>query len=533
MLRLAARRGVIGVSVLALAGLVAVAALARPSERPVKDVNSYVADLRKAATLAQQAASSAAWVGSHDAKRCAQFGPAATKLAAAAEAAQAIFQRYQQARSRYGTHEEIWLVNDLKRALAEARGSLAKTAGEAAAPSAAEQKAAKAEIGVFQQTVADYVEGRLGIKGLSDVLTGKGFKTIARTVVTKIQTKIRQKAEAELQRLVGLRIRLNVPLRQQINDFMHAQLSRLASRLAISAGPAGILVSLVGARIVNVIGAALDRILRHGNVAGRARASIRGLRKIHLAINSLPPDAPVDKARSAIQKAERELNRTSFLKADLARSPKYSKLLADLLVAEKSLAFTVSRSKHRFLLDSDLLHESFAADAALAGTARTDAERFAKKLGCSIASTPTTPTTPSGSGGAAKPPTAAVCVPTTIRLEYFSDLGPKLGEYDAHFQSLVITGTYAAKCLWVASGPTDEAFVAFIDFVPDGIQGALPSGACTGRRDSPPFYYSRKRYLTVSGGNRKSFQRAVGGNEKVLKSVLAAAEAAGVGKPCK
>ena len=138
--------------------------------------------------------------------------------------------------------------------------------------------------------------------------------------------------------------------------------------------------------------------------------------------------------------------------------------------------------------------------------------------------------------GAVKPPTAAVCKPATIRMEYFSSLGSKLGEYDATFARLskvYPNDPYNFKCLWVASGPTDEAFVVFIGIIPPGIPGRLVSGNCDGtRKDNYPFYNSRKRYLSVSGGERKSFQNAVGGNEKIIKGVLASAEAAGVGPPC-
>ena len=138
--------------------------------------------------------------------------------------------------------------------------------------------------------------------------------------------------------------------------------------------------------------------------------------------------------------------------------------------------------------------------------------------------------------GAVTPPTAAVCKPATIRMEYFSGLGTKLGEYDARFSRLVRThpdDPYAFKCLWVAGGPTDEAFVVFVEVVPSGAPGRIPSGNCSGtRRDSYPFFHSRTRYLSVSGGERKEAQRALAGNETILRGVLAAAEAAGVGAPC-
>jgi hypothetical protein len=137
---------------------------------------------------------------------------------------------------------------------------------------------------------------------------------------------------------------------------------------------------------------------------------------------------------------------------------------------------------------------------------------------------------------APKPPGAAVCVPKTIRMEYFSSLGARLGEYDARFQEIAKVypnDPYSYKCVWYASAPKDEAFVVFIGITPPGVPGRITAGNCDGtRKDSYPFYNSRTRYLGVSGGNRKEFQNAVGGNDKILKGVLAAAEAAGVGMAC-
>ena len=138
-----------------------------------------------------------------------------------------------------------------------------------------------------------------------------------------------------------------------------------------------------------------------------------------------------------------------------------------------------------------------------------------------------------------KPPTAAVCVPTSIRMEYFSSLGPKLGEYNAVFAGLARVrpnDPYAYRCLWIdrdRPAGNNGAFQAILDITPAGLRGRVAAGDCgRNRPDSPPFYHSRKRYLTVDGTNALPYQNAVGGNEKVVKGVLAAAEAAGVGLPC-
>src|SRR5262249_30100408 len=168
-------------------------------------------------------------------------GPAAAKLADAATSARTAFDAYRRASTRYGTQEEIRLIAGLAGDLREARGLLARAAGESAVPSRAEQQAAEREVGLFQTFLAVKIEDRLELAGLSDVLTSTSFREVKAKVVAQLQQRLRERAEAEIRRLVGFRIRLDVPLKQQIRDFLEGELSSVLSRLSISAGPAGIL----------------------------------------------------------------------------------------------------------------------------------------------------------------------------------------------------------------------------------------------------------------------------------------------------
>jgi hypothetical protein len=511
-------------------------AFAGKLERPANEVTEYVADLRDAARLVDAAAGPAAWVGSRSARRCDQFEPAANKVAAAADAAKAAFERYRKAKSRYGTQEEIRLITSIGLGLREARGNLRKAAGEPDPPTPAEVDAALKEVGLFQTFVAIKIEDRLGVEGLADVLQSRSFREMRDKVVGQIHVKLRQRAEAEIKRLTGLSIRLGVPLREQIQDFLKAEFSRLLSRLVVTAGPAGIFVSMIGERIFNLVGKALKEALRgKGNLEARTDTTLAGFERLRRQLNALPPKASMDKVRDAVRDAQRALGATKFLKGDLERA-KRNDLKLDIEDAEADLTRTLSLSKRRFLLDSDLVGEDFGFAVAAMRTVRSDVEGLAKKLGCKV-SPPA-----SGGGGTSPPdkgkaPTAAVCTPKSIRLEYFSSLGGKLGEYDARFGKIVQTyppDPYSNKCIWVTqAGGATEAFVVFIESVPPGLPGRIASGDCgKNRPDSPPFYHSRKRFLSASGGNRQSFQNAVGGNEKIIKGVLAAAEAAGVGQAC-
>ena len=525
------------------AAVVAGSALGGKTERPASQVGNFVVDLRAAAKLAEQARNSTGWLAANNAKRCAQVEPAAAKLASAADAAKAIFERYRNAKSRYGLQEEIQLITRIALDLRESKGSLAKVAGEAATTSKADQQAALKQVGIFRTVIALELESRLEVEGLADVLTSTSFRDVKAKVAGELERRLRTRAEQELKRMTGLGVRLGVPLKEQMKDFLRAEFSRLLSRLVVSSGPAAIVISIVGGRIfdpgklVDLIGAKLRAALRQkGNLDERSATSMASLERNRRALNALPGDAQVDKVRAAVRDAQRALNATKFLVADLERARR-AELLAGLKAAVKDLERTISLSKRRFLLDSALLGEDFGVGIAAMKAFRSEAERLSRKLGCKP---PPAPTAGGGSGGGTadkgKPPTAAVCVPKTIRMEYFSSLGAKLGEYDARFDRLVKLNPddpYSYKCLWVGTGPTDEAFVVFIGFAPPNTPGRVAAGNCDGTKtDNYPFYNSRKRYLGVSGGERKSFQRALGGNEKILKSVLAAAEAAGVGRAC-
>jgi hypothetical protein len=524
---LAGRHRRVAAATLALAAIAAAAGTAvraAPAERPATELTRYVASLRAAARLAEQARVGAAGVTSKD---CGGFAPAASRLVEAAAAAQKTFETYRGAKTRYGTQEEIGLIASLAVDLREARGQLGRAAGESVVPTAAEQESAEREISLFQTFLAIKIGDRLQVEGLEDVLTSRSFREVKAKVVAELQRRLRDRAEAELKRLVGLRIRLNVPLKEQIRDFLESELSSALSRLAVSAGPAGILVSLVGSRLVSLVGAALQEALRHkGSLEPRTNQSVKGFAALQQELRSLPKDATLDRVRGVVRRAERSLKATAFLEGDL-RKARRAELLSALQTAKGKLETTLTAAKLRFLLDSDLVGEDFGVAIRYAGAVRADAERLAKKLGC---------TSPAGGGqvpvkGVA--PSAKSC-PPSFRMEALRSLPPYhvTGEFAAIFVRLEKTGPFTSKCLYESENGNED-FVIFIDHIPPGTPGALASGGCgSSAPDNPPFYRSRKRYLTVSGGERMMFTRAAGGNEKILRQALALAEAEGVGQAC-
>lgn len=77
---------------------------------------------------------------------------------------------------------------------------------------------------------------------------------------------------------------------------------------------------------------------------------------------------------------------------------------------------------------------------------------------------------------------------------------------------------YNFKCVYLHAQDRGEAFVVFIDAVPPNIPGRIASGDCP--RKSPNVLASEKRYVTIAGGERRSFTRAAGGNGAILQQAL-------------
>lgn len=510
-------------------GPLAAEATAGRSERPADELTRYVAQLRSAAKAAESARSEASsLVG----PTCAAFGPTATQVASAAASAEAVFRAYRNANTRYGTQEEILLIAALATDLREARGHLARAAGETTVPSQADQRAAGREVSLFQSFVALEIQDRLEIEGLADLLTARSFAEIKARVVSELQRRFRDAGTAELRRITGLRISLDAPLKQQLRSFLDGELSRALAKLAVSAGPAGIIISVFGGRIVSLVGAKLTEALRQkGNLAARTRRSVAGFASLQQQLRQLPRDATLTRVRSVARAAERALNATAFLEGDLKRKRRLD-LAAELHAAKTKLEITLNAARVRFLLDSALFGEDFGIAVRYSAGVRSDARRLAKKLGCPLA-TGSDAGTPGAKGVA---PTASSC-PASFSMESLRSLPPydRVGEFTVRFSR--IERTYASspfnfKCLYV-NGSGNEAFVIFIDLVPPDAPGAIASGACgNSRPDNPPTYYSRKRYLTVSAGERAAYTRASGGNEKIARQALALAEAQGVGQAC-
>ncbi len=505
----------------AVAALAAVGSLGLgASSAATTPIGAHAAALRAAAAQVDRSLTEVNALLSRSPRDPAAVLAAGRRLAAAATRARDTLAVYRSGGLRDGTLEEFVLLRTVEQQLLEADAGFGTLAGKPPPkPSAADQQAARRQAHGLDPLVGQLVEAKLDVAGLGEVLTDPSLKTIKGQLVGQLDARLQTQLEEQIRRVTGLGLAIGVPLREQVRGAAEAYVGRLLSKLLVQAGPGGIIIQLLAgdkinpARLVALLGKELREALRNkGSVGPRADRSIASLAKLEQEIVSLSPNAQLSQVRRLMRRAAAAVAATKFLEGDLRRSkdPKAKDRLERLIEARESLAAHVR--SYSAVIDSEPFGRDLEQSRQRADRIRADVEGLAGKLG----------------PGAI--PTAAVCTPSTFKIEYFLASGLKGGEYDAHLSELIKQDEFNSKCLWVATGPTDEAFVVFIAFAPPTAPGRLAAGDCA--RTNPSPFYSDKRYLSVGGGHRKTGQQAVGGDVVVLKQVLAAAEAAGVGQAC-
>ena len=504
---------------------VAVVVVSAPVAAPPSETR-YVAQLRAAAAQVDASYNELQALQADDPALAA----AATRLQAAAAASCRTLRVYQNAKFRFGTAEEYRLVRALEQQLQAARGRYGSLTGVSLAGPTKTQLSTARQLFLAQvQAIAAAKVGRwVKDERLGEILTSGDLKQIRAALTKEVTRRINKAVSSFSQRALGISLSLDSPLKTQLRRQAEQAALGWLSRVAFHWDPTGVAIRIVGTPIIKFVRKELKELFRdHQHVTDRTNRTIKGFQSRSAELQKLLDTA--DNTRLAaversLVRAQHAIDATGYLKSDLRKQGR-TELIARLTQAEGALLAKMQQVREDFLLDSDLASANLRQLADNACKAQGEIAKITKKA-------KTKPAPPSSSK-AGSPPTAAVCVPKSIRIETFTFSGSKTGEYDASFSNLRKDSDYVATCIWVTpSGPPDEAFVVRIEYVPDGVQGALASGACGGTQDSP-WYLSRKRYLGVSGGPRKYAQKAAAGDDTILKGVLAAAEAAGVGKACK
>lgn len=454
----------------------------------------------------------------------AQVRAAAQRLVTAATSARDVLARYRDSKVRDGSLTEADQLRTMQNELLEALGRLQKLAGAAPPrPSKSQRRAAQRATDDADGVVKHLVKETLRANGLEDIVKGPVLRNIGRRVERNAKSFAHGEANRALKRFTGVGIVVGVPLKQQVAGAAQAAVARSFSKFLVSAGPGGIAIQLLlGSkveRVINLVGKALTNALRFkGRLKQRTARSIRTLNALAQAWRELQAkgNPGLDELRKLARRMAEAVNGTKFLQGDLrAKNPE---LAAQLQTALGEVTSLLGGYTH--VLESEPFRVSLSQTAANAARARAAAAKVLAKL---PAATPEPLTIPTG----------AVCQPSTITLEQFVNDSPTGTKRNATFKGPIRDqpgSSYQKNCLWFWDDGSGEAFIVTVGYAPPTAQGTIPGGDCDHNSNNPR--QSDKRYLTAGGGNRSIGWHAVGGDDSVLLTTLAAAEGAGVGQAC-
>jgi hypothetical protein len=490
---------------------------AGPAHAAAPPVGQYAAELSAAATDAARVAAQVRTLAATRSPAAADVRAAARELGGVAGRGRDVLRRMNQSGLRDGTLTELVALRALESDLLESLGRLQELAGNPPpTPSARQRRVARRATDDFAPLVRQFAAAELQVSGLEQVLEPGAIRTIGRRLRRNATEYAEAEANRALRRFTGVGIVLGVPLKEQVARAGEAAVARVFSRLVVRAGPAGIAVQILLGRtverIVELVGRRLREALRgKGNLERRTTRTVDALNALAAAWDALTAggDPSVARLRALGRRIAEAVAATSFLQRDARRRPD---LLARLQAA---VAETSQRiAGYTAVIES----QPFA-------TRLSDSARLADRVGVRATELAASGPQPLGQ------PTAAVCVPATFTMEEFNAFGDRTGRtQEARFASLADGAhQYEKRCLWNWTGGA-EAFVVFVGFAPPGAPGIAVSGDCG--RTSPDPHRSDTRHITVGGGNRIEGWHAAGGDEAVLRQVLAAAEAAGVGQAC-
>ena len=510
---------VVGVACALGLGVVTSAAAALPP------IGQYAGQLAAAAAQVNASAAELRTLAGQPSRTPAQIRAAAQRLVTAATSARDVLARYRDSKVNDGSLTEADQLRTMQNELLEALGRLQKLTGAAPPrPSKSQRRAAQRATDDADGVVKHLVKETLRANGLEDIVKGPVLRNIGRRVERNAKSFVHEEANRALKRFTGVGIVVGVPLKQQVVGAAQAAVARSFSKFLVSAGPGGIAIQLLlGSkveRVINLVGKALTNALRFkGRLKQRTERSIRSLNAAAKAWRELQAkgNPGIDELRKLARRMAEAVNGTKFLQGDLrAKNPE---LAAQLQTALNEVTALLGGYTH--VLESEPFRVSLSQTAANAERARAAAAAVLAKL-------------PASTPGPLTIPTGAVCQPSKITLEQFDLNGNPTGKKaNATFKEPIRDqpgSSYQKNCLWFWDDGSGEAFIVTVGYAPPNAQGTIPAGDCDHNSNDPR--RSDKRYLGVGGGHRSIVWGAVGGDDSVLLTTLAAAEGAGVGQAC-
>ncbi len=273
-----------------------------------------------------------------------------------------IVDNYRNAKTRFGLQSEIDDMTVMFSAIKTGQWSLATLAGKQQTVSYTpnEVNLARQQFNTeIVPLIKQLVDMRLGSMGAADFLTDPGFDQAVSIVATRIGTQVRTEIEAEIRKVVGVRVRLGSSLKDHLLRSARTFVSRKIDNVFLRFAANHFVVELFAVRILEWIGPRLREFLRpKGNLVSRTDRAVSGMKRRANDLYSMTGEADIDRVRRTVAAAENHIKANNLLRGDIQRSRRddlYQKLAGE----EKALLRAVSITKTRFLMGSPMVEVPF------------------------------------------------------------------------------------------------------------------------------------------------------------------------------
>jgi hypothetical protein len=274
----------------------------------------------------------------------------------------AAVENYRKATTRFGLQSEIDDMLLMYRSLQLGQRAVFSLT-DTAPPPALSQRDISLTGEIFQTEIVpmikEFVDLQLNAQGAADFLTEPGFRQAAIIVVNHVGLEVNAMIEAEVQKIVGVRIHLGMSLKEHLLMMARSWVSRSVGNVILRMAATHFIVETLGVRLLEWVGPKLREFLRpKGNLESRTDRAVSGLRQRRGDLDRMDSGEELIDVRRFIEAATNHVKANGYLRGDLQRGRRddlYQRLSAE----ETELLRAIERAKTRFLMNSPLVQESF------------------------------------------------------------------------------------------------------------------------------------------------------------------------------
>jgi hypothetical protein len=209
---------------------------------------------------------------------------------------------------------------------------------------------------------AEFIDNALVREGVRDLATARNWVEARQKVVEHGRQAINQELDKAAERYVGIAFHDARSLRRGLRVRANKEVSRYFSKVLLRITDSDV-VLWIGRELIipwltqHVLNEIAKLFRGKHTLEERLPVSIESLRSAALRLNSLPPDAHLDRVAREMQRARYALAATRYLARDLERRPQLPEATMDLVrrwkMSREILEHSIERTRFRFLLDRE------------------------------------------------------------------------------------------------------------------------------------------------------------------------------------